>query len=163
VAQREVERQAVQVLNEALRYSQATINILEDVVRSLSRVPGRKLCLIVSDGFLDGSGSRESRAVDLRRVLDAALRSGTAVYALGLLRGGREQAGGAVHAGGGGGALGGAAHPGGGSTRHPERSPRRRRDPGGDARRLRRPAARGIAGPRPRPRGPLEDAVAGAG
>ncbi|HEY8148988.1 MAG TPA: VWA domain-containing protein, partial [Vicinamibacteria bacterium] len=82
VAQREVERQAVQLLNEALRYSNATLNTLEDVVRSFARMPGRKLCLVVSDGFLDGAGSRESRAIDLRRVLDAATRSGTVVYAL---------------------------------------------------------------------------------
>jgi VWFA-related protein len=90
VAQREVERQAVQLLNEALRYSLATLNTLEDVVRSFARMPGRKLCLVVSDGFLDGAGSRESRSLDLRRVLDAATRSGTVVYALdsrGLLTG----------------------------------------------------------------------------
>jgi VWFA-related protein len=90
VAQREVERQATQLLNEALRYSLATLNTLEDVVRSFARMPGRKLCLVVSDGFLDGGGSRESRSLDLRRVLDAATRSGTVVYALdsrGLLTG----------------------------------------------------------------------------
>jgi hypothetical protein len=53
-------------------------------------MPGRKLCLVVSDGFLDGAGSRDSRSLDLRRVLDAATRSGTVVYALdsrGLLTG----------------------------------------------------------------------------
>jgi len=90
VAQREVERQATQLLNEALRYSLTTLNTLEDVVRSFARMPGRKLCLVVSDGFLDGSGSRESRSLDLRRVLDAATRSGMVVYALdsrGLLTG----------------------------------------------------------------------------
>ena len=90
LAQREVERQATQILNEALRYSGATMNTLEDVVRGFARMPGRKLALVVSDGFLDGAGSRESRSVDLRRVLDAATRSGTVVYALdsrGLLTG----------------------------------------------------------------------------
>jgi len=89
-AQREVERQAVQLLNETLRYSVGTLNTLEDIVRSLARMPGRKLCLVVSDGFLDGSGSRESRSLDLRTVLDAATRSGTVIYALdsrGLLTG----------------------------------------------------------------------------
>jgi VWFA-related protein len=82
VAQRDVERQATQLLNEALRYSLATLNTLEDVVRSFAGMPGRKLCLVVSDGFLDGAGSRDSRSLDLRRVLDAATRSGTVVYAL---------------------------------------------------------------------------------
>jgi VWFA-related protein len=90
LAQREVERQATQILNEALRYSGATMDTLEGVVRGFARMPGRKLALVVSDGFLDGAGSRESRSVDLRRVLDAATRSGTVVYALdsrGLLTG----------------------------------------------------------------------------
>jgi VWFA-related protein len=90
VAQRDVEREATQILNEALGYSLATLNVLEDIVRSLAQTPGRKLCLVVSDGFLDGAGSRESRSLDLRRVLDAATRAGAVVYALdsrGLLTG----------------------------------------------------------------------------
>ena len=57
-------------------------SVLEDVVRGLAPHPGRKVCILVSDGFLDGSGTRDERAVDLRRVIDAATRSGTVVYTL---------------------------------------------------------------------------------
>lgn len=82
VAQKEVQRQASAILNEALRFSAVTLATIEDVVRGLAGLPGRKLCLVVSDGFLDGGGSRDTRSVDLRRVLDAATRSGTVVYTL---------------------------------------------------------------------------------
>ena len=81
-AEKEVRRQAEAVLAEALRFSSATASVLEDVVRGLAPHPGRKVCILVSDGFLDGSGTRDERAVDLRRVIDAATRSGTVVYAL---------------------------------------------------------------------------------
>lgn len=81
-AAKEIHRQADAVLAEALRYSSATASVLEDVVRGLAPHPGRKVCILVSDGFLDGSGTRDERTVDLRRVIDAATRSGTVVYTL---------------------------------------------------------------------------------
>jgi VWFA-related protein len=81
-AEKEVRRQADAVLAEALRFSAATTSVVEDVVRSLAPHPGRKVCILVSDGFLDGTGTRDERAVDLRRVIDAATRSGTVVYTL---------------------------------------------------------------------------------
>jgi VWFA-related protein len=81
-AGKETRRQAEAVLAEALRFSAATTSVVEDVVRSLAPHPGRKVCILVSDGFLDGSGTRDERTVDLRRVIDAATRSGTVVYTL---------------------------------------------------------------------------------
>lgn len=81
-AAKEIRRQAEAVLAEALRFSSATVSVVEDVVRGLAPHPGRKVCVLVSDGFLDGSGTRDERAVDLRRVIDAATRSGTVVYTL---------------------------------------------------------------------------------
>jgi VWFA-related protein len=81
-AGKETHRQAEAVLAEALRFSAATTSVVEDVVRSLAPHPGRKVCILVSDGFLDGSGTRDERTVDLRRVIDAATRSGTVVYTL---------------------------------------------------------------------------------
>lgn len=81
-AAKESRRQAEAVLAEALRFSAATTSVVEDVVRGLAPHPGRKVCILVSDGFLDGSGTRDERAVDLRRVIDAATRSGTVVYTL---------------------------------------------------------------------------------
>lgn len=82
VAEREAERQARAVLNDALRYSAATLRTIEDVLRSLAPLPGRKLCLLVSDGFLVGTGTSEERTRDLRALVDAATRSGAVVYAV---------------------------------------------------------------------------------
>ena len=82
VAEREAERQARQVLNEALRHSMASLHTIEDVLRSLAPLPGRKLCLLVSDGFLVGAGTSEERTQDLRAIVDAATRSGAVVYAV---------------------------------------------------------------------------------
>lgn len=93
VAEREAERQARAVLSDALRYSAASLRAIEDVLRSLAPLPGRKLCLLVSDGFLVGAGTSEERTSDLRAIVDAATRSGAVVYAVdsrGLLGPGGE-------------------------------------------------------------------------
>jgi VWFA-related protein len=82
VAEREAERLARSVLNEALRHSVATLHAVEDVLRSLAPLPGRKLCLLVSDGFLVGAGTSEERTRELRAIIDAATRSGAVVYAV---------------------------------------------------------------------------------
>jgi hypothetical protein len=50
-------------------------------VRSLGSVAGRKLLVLVSDGFLMGR-STDPRAFDLRRIFDASSRAGVSVYAL---------------------------------------------------------------------------------
>ena len=81
-AAREAEREARAVLTGALRYSQTTLATLAEVLRGLASLPGRKLCLLVSDGFLVGRGTSEEQARALRQVADAATRSGTVVYAL---------------------------------------------------------------------------------
>lgn len=81
-AERDAERQARIILGEALNFSASTLSVLEGVMRGLGRMPGRKLCLLVSDGFLDGAGTRLDRAVDLRRIIDAATRTGAVVYSL---------------------------------------------------------------------------------
>lgn len=81
-AEREVERQARALLAEALRFSVGTLRVVEDAVRGLASLPGRKLCLLASEGFLVGTGTGEERRHDLERVIDAATRSGAVVYAL---------------------------------------------------------------------------------
>lgn len=81
-AEREVQRQAEAALGEATRFSAATLNTLTDVIRSVAELPGRKICLVVSDGFLLGRGTRSDRTPALQAVVDAATRSGTVVYAL---------------------------------------------------------------------------------
>jgi VWFA-related protein len=81
-AAQEAERQARAVLAGALQYSVATLATVDSVLRSLAPLPGRKLCLLVSDGFLVGTGTSEERLSEMRSVVDAATKSGAVVYAL---------------------------------------------------------------------------------
>ena len=92
-AARESQREATAVLAGALRFSEMTLVTVDGVLRGLSSLPGRKLCLLVSDGFLVGKGTSEERTGLLRQVADAATRSGAVVYALdarGLTPGGAD-------------------------------------------------------------------------
>jgi len=70
------------ILNQALETTNLTLSALDRVVRSLSFVPGRKLLVLVSDGFLMGQGTQDARTFDLRRVFDASARAGVSIYAL---------------------------------------------------------------------------------
>jgi VWFA-related protein len=81
-AVREAQRQAWVVLGEALRSSEATLSAVESVLRGLSSRPGRKVCLLLSDGFLVGMGTSAELTRQMRRVVDAATRAGMAVYTL---------------------------------------------------------------------------------
>ncbi len=78
----EVQEQARGILAQALSVSGVSLAALEDVLRGMAPLPGRKLCLLVSDGFLLGRGTREEQTRQLQQVTDAATRSGLAVYAL---------------------------------------------------------------------------------
>jgi VWFA-related protein len=75
-------QRAESMLVEIMNHSGQTVRALEQVVRALKPLPGRKLVVLLSDGFLVGLGASESRQVDLRRVTDAATRSGVVLYAL---------------------------------------------------------------------------------
>jgi len=78
----DVQKQARNILAEAVSISESSLGTVEDVLRSMEPLPGRKLCLLVSDGFLVGRGTSEERTRQLRQVADAATRSGTAIYPL---------------------------------------------------------------------------------
>ncbi len=78
----EVRASARAVLSEALDVSTRTLGMVESVVRGLAPVSGRKMVVLVSDGFLVGAGARDSQAYDLRRLIDASARAGVAVYSL---------------------------------------------------------------------------------
>jgi VWFA-related protein len=81
-AAREAQREARGVLAGALRFSQISLITVDEVLRGLVALPGRKLCLLVSDGFLVGKGTSEEQTQLLRQVTDAATRSGAVIYAL---------------------------------------------------------------------------------
>ncbi|MDX2030265.1 MAG: VWA domain-containing protein [Blastocatellia bacterium] len=59
----------------------ATLRTIEEVIRSLSPLAGRKVVALFSDGFLMG-GMRDGRHYDLRRITDAAVRAGVSIYSL---------------------------------------------------------------------------------
>jgi hypothetical protein len=80
--EKESQRLAAPVLAEALHFTSATLLTLDQIVRQLVALPGRKICLLVSDGFYLGRGTDQDRTRDMQRVIDAATRSGAVVYTL---------------------------------------------------------------------------------
>jgi VWFA-related protein len=75
-------QRAHSMLVEVMNYSSQALRTIEAVVSALAPVPGRKLVVLCSDGFLVGLGSSETRNYDLRRIIDAATRSAVVLYAL---------------------------------------------------------------------------------
>jgi VWFA-related protein len=82
LAEDEARRQARGILNQALIDSVASLRGLENAIRGLAQLPGRKICLLASDGFLVGAGTSEERRTELQGVVDAATRAGAVVYAI---------------------------------------------------------------------------------
>jgi len=62
-------------------YTRVTLSTLESVIRSLNALPGRKMMVLVSDGFFLG-GSSSSQIYDMRRITDAATRAGVVIYSI---------------------------------------------------------------------------------
>jgi VWFA-related protein len=59
----------------------STLSTMENIIRSLKPMPGRKVIVLLSDGFLLG-GFREGRHYDLRRITDAATKAGVVIYSI---------------------------------------------------------------------------------
>jgi len=74
--------QARRMVFEIMTRSGRALAALEGVVRGLAPLPGRKVVVLLSDGFLVGLGAAESRAFDVRRIVDAATRAGVVLYAV---------------------------------------------------------------------------------
>jgi VWFA-related protein len=80
-AERMVRERASLLLRQSANVSQATLAALENLIRSVAEVPGRKLVFFFSDGFY--LNDRETGFSDrLRRITDAAARAGVVVYTL---------------------------------------------------------------------------------
>jgi VWFA-related protein len=69
------------IIEQNAHFTNATLTALEGIIRSLSPLPGRKIVVLLSDGFLMG-GTRGSRHFDMRRITDAATRAGVVIYSL---------------------------------------------------------------------------------
>lgn len=76
-----VMNRAHQLLESAAYLTNNTLSTLDSLVRSLSKLPGRKLGFFISDGFF-----LDTRTSDitgrLRRITDGAARSGTVMYTM---------------------------------------------------------------------------------
>ena len=59
----------------------ATLSNLESVIRNLRNLTGRKILILLSDGFYLG-GASSSQIYDMRRITDAATRAGVVIYSI---------------------------------------------------------------------------------
>ena len=82
IARMMVRERVRNILDESARHTRATLSMLETTVRSLAPMPGRKLVLLLTEGFFLGRGTWSESAYDLRRITDAATRSGTVIYSI---------------------------------------------------------------------------------
>jgi VWFA-related protein len=67
---------------EAVANSRNTLETLDNVVRAMATLRGRKVVILVSDGFLPGLQLEGGAGFDIRRITDAGARSGVIVYGL---------------------------------------------------------------------------------
>lgn len=77
-----VRAQARMVLAMSANYTQATLDMLEGVTRSLQPLVGRKLLVLLSDGFFLGGTGVYTKRLDLQRLTDAATRAGVMIYSV---------------------------------------------------------------------------------
>jgi hypothetical protein len=80
-SEREVRSRAHMIARQAAQITLNTLSSLESLVRTSSPIRERKLVVFISDGFFLNY-LRSTNAYDLRRIADAALRSGTVIYTI---------------------------------------------------------------------------------
>src|SRR5215475_3942 len=69
------------IVNQNAHYTRATLSNLESVIRNLRNLTGRKILILLSDGFHLG-GNSSSQIFDMRRITDAATRAGVVIYSI---------------------------------------------------------------------------------
>ncbi|HZN10275.1 MAG TPA: VWA domain-containing protein [Blastocatellia bacterium] len=77
----QAQSKARMIVAQNAHYTQTTLSTLEGMIRSLRDLPGRKLVVLLSDGFFLG-GNSSSKIYDLRRITDAATRAGVVIYSI---------------------------------------------------------------------------------
>ncbi len=70
------------ILDEGRRATLDVCDTLEKMIRDLGELPGRKVVVLLSEGFYLGRGTLYETSYDLRRLTDAATRSGVVVYSI---------------------------------------------------------------------------------
>jgi VWFA-related protein len=71
-----------EILAEGARYTLASLSSLEATVRSLAPLPGRKLVVLLTQGFYLGRGTLYETAYDVRQIADAATRANVVIYSI---------------------------------------------------------------------------------
>jgi hypothetical protein len=82
VAVQMVRERVRSVLQESARFARATLASVETIVRSLAPVRGRKLVVLLSEGFVLGKFTGDEATYDMRTITDAATRAGVVVYSI---------------------------------------------------------------------------------
>jgi VWFA-related protein len=82
IPEREAKRKARGVLEQAVYSARLTLETVDSLIRSLARVPGRKVLFLLSDGFIAGLTAGSPLSFDVRRITDAGTKAGVVVYAL---------------------------------------------------------------------------------
>src|SRR5262249_17901189 len=78
MATQEAPSRARAIVQENNSVTVSTLSTLENVIRGLRDLPGRKIVVLLSDGFLLG-GFSDGRHYDVRRITDAATRAGVVI------------------------------------------------------------------------------------
>ncbi|MEO6727082.1 MAG: VWA domain-containing protein, partial [Blastocatellia bacterium] len=81
MATTEAQGRARAIVQENNSVTVSTLSTLENVIRGLRDLPGRKVIVLLSDGFLLG-GLSDGKHYDVRRITDAATRAGVVIYSL---------------------------------------------------------------------------------
>jgi VWFA-related protein len=82
LAKQQAYMQARRMVVQIQQRSARALSVIESVVRGLGPLAGRKIVVLVSDGFLIGLGALEGASFDVRQIADAATRSGVVLYSL---------------------------------------------------------------------------------
>jgi len=80
-AEEQARSKARTIVAQNAHYTRSTLETLNGVIRSLRQLTGRKLLVLLSDGFFLG-GNSSSQTYDIQRVIDAATRSGVVIYSI---------------------------------------------------------------------------------
>ncbi len=77
----QAQSRARMIVGQNAHYTRATLSTLEGIIRRLRELPGRKMLVLLSDGFFLG-GSSSSQIFDMRRITDAATYAGVVIYSI---------------------------------------------------------------------------------
>jgi VWFA-related protein len=80
-AEQQVRDRARTILQQASVISTNSLSVLESLVRSVSKLPGRKLVFFISDGFFLDDRNSNNRD-ELRHITSLAARSGVVIYSI---------------------------------------------------------------------------------